>query len=462
MNPQIKEQIQILVNKYRNNPVLFVKEMLKADPSAEQEYMLNSVRDNQATAVKSGHGVGKTTTLAWLILWFLFTRPYPKIPCTAPTMHQLKDILWQEIAKWLNQNKILKSVFKWNAERVLMTENWFAVARTSTNTDAMQGFHGDNLLFIIDEASGIDNKIFGPILGALTGEGTKLIMVGNPTKNEGFFHDAFTVNRSKFNCITLDARNCKRVSKEFIQLIIDLYGEDSDPFRVRVAGEFPHAEADTFIPINIIEKSVKSNPVGKVISIHVGVDVARYGDDESTIYLFFQRTDGYEEVESITLQHNNIVELVGKIKQLIRKYNFMEEYKNILIYVNIDGGGLGAGVVDLLDEDHNDLKYIVNEKAFGGSGGELTDEPMQYTNDTGLMWGNVKRLLIANKLKLIEDNELFSQLTNRKYKVDEDGKIQLERKQDMKKRGVRSPDRADGVVLALSTNIKESIGMLDY
>jgi len=452
-----------LINRYHDDPVLFVKEVIGAEPAIEQKQMLESIRDNRMTAVKAGHGVGKTTTLAWAILWFLTTRPYPKIPCTAPTMHQLKDILWAEIAKWLNQSAILRTLFDWTAERVALknyADNWFAVARTATKPDAMQGFHSDSLLFVLDEASGINDQIIEPILGALTGEETRLIMVGNPTKITGFFHDAFTVNRAKFGCITLNAENSKMVSRDFVQSIIDLYGKGSDPYRVRVLGEFPKAQADTFIPLDLVEKASNTNIAGTVYDIHIGCDVARYGDDESTVYILFQTPKGYKLNKFIVKYKNSTVELSGTIRAEIRRLN--SEFPDITVNVNIDGGGFGSGVVDELEGDQKDLKYIVNEKTFGGNGGQLNEEPMLYTNDTGLLWGNVKRLLMADMLEFPEDAELTAQLTTRKYTVDEDGKIKLERKIDMKKRGLKSPDRADGLALALSTNINESIGMANY
>lgn len=456
--------IDKLILRYRDNPVLFVEELFGAKPAPEQIMMLESVKTNRMTAVKAGHGVGKTTTLAWVILWFMFTRPNPKIPCTAPTMHQLRDILWAEISKWLSKSEILKLLFDWTIERLTLkknAENWFAVARTATNPDAMQGFHSESLLFVLDEASGINDKIFEPILGALTGEDTKMIMVGNPTRINGFFHDAFTVNRKKFNCITLNAENSQMVSEDFIQSIVDLYGMDSDPYRVRVLGEFPKQQADTFIQLDLIEKAFTTQIAGDVIDIHIGCDVARYGDDESTIYCILQTAHGYkQDGVPIVLYKNSTVELSGRLRAEIRKYN--KQYPNITPKVNIDGGGVGAGVVDELDVDHKDLNYIVNEKTFGGMGGSLNEEPMQYSNDTGLMWGNLKRLLFAGQLQLENDAELAAQLSTRKYSVDEDGKIKLERKLDMKKRNIKSPDRADGLALALSSNIHESIGMLDY
>ena len=462
--------MKTLIKRYRNNPILFVREVCKAEPEIEQIQMLDSVNKNKMTTVKSGHGIGKTTTLAWTILWFMFTRPFPKIPCTAPTMHQLRDILWAEISKWLSQSPILQQFFEWTVERLTLKtqeEKWFAVARTATKPDAMQGFHAESLLFVVDEASGVDNKIFEPILGALTGEETRFIMVGNPTKTEGFFYDAFTKNRNMFNCITLNAENSKRVSEDYVSRIIALYGKDSDPYRVRVAGEFPKSQPDTFISLELIERAVnnyryKNHPEDKtLVNIHLGVDVARFGDDESVIYITKEYEGGlYISVIQEVIYKNTTVELTGRTKAVVRQLN--AQYPKIVVNVNVDGGGVGAGVVDELESNHSDLKYKVIEQAFGGQGGTLNEEPIKYSNNTGLLWGNVRRLLMADKLWLAEDNTLIKQLSTRKYSVDEDGHIKLERKQEMKKRNEESPDRADALSLSLGTNISHFAGMLDY
>ena len=149
-----------------------------------------------------------------------------------------------------------------------------------------------------------------------------------------------------------------------------------------------------------------------------------------------------------------------RTKAIIRQLN--AQYPKIVVNVNVDGGGVGAGVVDELESNHSDLKYKVIEQTFGGQGGTLNEEPIKYSNNTGLLWGNVRRLLMADKLWLAEDNTLIKQLSTRKYSVDEDGHIKLERKQEMKKRNEESPDRADALSLSLGTNISHFTGMLDY
>ena len=184
---------------------------------------------------------------AWTIIWFMCTRPFPKIPCTAPTQHQLFDILWAEVSKWIRNNPALFRELIWTKEKVYMRgypEEWFAVARTASKPDALQGFHAEDLLFIIDEASGVKDNIFEPVLGALSTPGARLLMCGNPTQLSGFFYDSHHKNIGAYSTFHIDGRKSSRVPEDFVQTIISMYGEDSDVFRVRVAGEFPFAGGD--------------------------------------------------------------------------------------------------------------------------------------------------------------------------------------------------------------------------
>ena len=132
----MKELVKSILT-YRKNPVEFVRRVIGAEPDKIQSSILMSVAENPRTTVRSGHGVGKTTVMAWTMLWFLTCFPNAKIPCTAPTEHQLKDILWAEVAKWLN-NSPLKNVLEWTKERVFFKgydSTWFAVARTAAKPD---------------------------------------------------------------------------------------------------------------------------------------------------------------------------------------------------------------------------------------------------------------------------------------------------------------------------------------
>lgn len=273
---------------YADHPADFVEDLLHVTPDKNQRAILDSVAKNQMTSVRSGHGIGKSAVEAWTVIWFMSTRPFPKIPCTAPTQHQLFDILWAEISKWLRNNKALERELMWTKEKVYMKqypEEWFAVARTASKPDALQGFHADDILYIIDEASGVDDKVFEPVLGALSTPGARLLMCGNPTQLSGFFYDSHHKNRGSYTTFHVDGRNSSRVSDDFVKTIIQMYGEDSDVFRVRVAGEFPRQENDVFIPLPLVEKSIMTEwtEPTKPARIDIGCDVARYGDDRTVI-----------------------------------------------------------------------------------------------------------------------------------------------------------------------------------
>ena len=242
---------------YADHPVEFVEDIIGAIPDKDQAKILNSVAGNPMTSVRSGHGIGKSAVEAWTALWFLSTRPFPKVPCTAPTQHQLFDILWAEISKWKRNCKALDNELVLTKEKVYMKgkpEEWFAVARTASKPDALQGFHADHVLYIIDEASGVEDKIFEPVLGALSTPGAKLLMCGNPTQLSAC---GATRRTGKLLCVHVDGRKSSRVSQEFVDMIVNMYGEDSDVFRVRVAGEFPKAENDVVIPLPIYGEECK-------------------------------------------------------------------------------------------------------------------------------------------------------------------------------------------------------------
>lgn len=184
------EIFQKRIPLYRKNIKLFAWEMFKFIPDKWQDDVFcDIVTDNRIT-VKSGQGVGKTAITAIILLWFLSCFSYPRIVATAPTKQQLNDVLWSEVAKWQEKSPVLKKILKWTKTYVYMKghdKRWFAVAKTATKPENMQGFHEDNMLFIVDEASGVADAIMEAILGTLSGENNKLLMLGNPTKTSGVF-----------------------------------------------------------------------------------------------------------------------------------------------------------------------------------------------------------------------------------------------------------------------------------
>lgn len=465
-------RLEEAIRYYAKNPVEFVEDVIRVRPDDNQKAILRSVEAEPMTSVRSGHGVGKSAVESWVIIWFLCTRPYPKVPCTAPTQHQMFDILWAESAKWIRNNPVLKKELIWTSEKIYMKghpEEWFAVARTATNPDALQGFHAEHLLFIIDEASGVKDIVFEPVLGALSTEGAKLLMCGNPTRLTGFFYDSHHKNRASYNTLHVDGRTSARVNQEFVDKIGKMFGTDSDVFRVRVKGEFPKALADSFIAMEWAEKAAERKMESPGRQLDLGVDVARYGDDDSVIYpVYDQCRSGIPEI----FHHNDTMELAGSVIMSLKSYAAkclsITEFR-----VKVDCDGLGVGVYDRLKEQQDDiLRQLRNireegisrqgedrgideitleiiECHFGGAGGALDEgDPIEFENNTGIMWGRIRKLLKEERLSLWSGEELITQLSNRKYTVNSKGKIELEKKEAMKKRGVSSPDIADALALA--------------
>ena len=445
---------------YADHPVEFVEDIIGATPDEEQAKILRSVAQNQMTSVRSGHGVGKSTVEAWVVIWFMVTRPFPKIPCTAPTQHQLFDILWAEVSKWLRHNKALADEIVWTKEKVYMKgypEEWFAVARTASKPDALQGFHADDVLYIIDEASGVDDSIFEPVLGALSTPGAKLLMCGNPTQLSGFFYESHNKNRASYAAFHIDGRKSSRVSQDFVQTIIRMYGEDSDVFRVRVAGDFPLQEDDIFIPLPLVENSIMTeySPRKKPDSIHIGCDVARFGDDRTVIgYKIDEKAEFYKKRQGQdTMKTADDIVLLGEM--LVQRYRLAPD-KDDPIPVKVDDGGVGGGVVDRLRQ----MKRNAPEKLWW-----LEIYPVifgqrikhkHYHDSTTYMMSVVKKLLQPYdedghkkpvELILPDDDDLVAQLSGRKYGLTETSKIKVESKDAMKKRGRPSPDEADCVLL---------------
>ncbi len=178
-----------LLDIYWDNPVAFAEDMLDFHPDEWQSKVMMDIANGSKVSVRSGQGVGKTGLEASIIIWFLCCRPFPKVVATAPTMQQLYDVLWAEVAKWLNKSKV-KDFLKWTKTKIYMIgeeERWFATAKTATKPENMQGFHEDYMLFIVDEASGVADPIMEAILGTLSGAENKLLMCGNPNKTSGVF-----------------------------------------------------------------------------------------------------------------------------------------------------------------------------------------------------------------------------------------------------------------------------------
>lgn len=456
------EQIDFtqMIDLYYDDPIGFSEDVLDFYPDEKQQEIMISVRDNKRTAVRSGQGVGKTATVACIIIWYMLFREKAKVIASAPTKQQLNIVLWPEIAKWLsgtyanNFLTLTKTMLYMNGYEL----EWFTTAKTATKKENMAGLHADNMLIIVDESSGVTDEILETLLGTITGVDNKILLISNPTKNSGIFYDAFHKDRDQFNCIHIDAEKCERTDKENIEMLKRKYGADSNVVKVRVKGDFPDQEDDVFIQLYLVMRGINTDydDSQPVESIHIACDVARHGDDETVIGTKINK----KVLPFLIRRGQDTMKTVGDIMRTANQLH--DRYPGINILVKIDDTGVGGGVTDRLKEikelEHLDWLRII-PVTFG--------TPIQhkyYYDFTTLMAGIVKELLEEFdeqgnpkecELVLPNDDELIAQLTVRKYAIhDSRGKIKLESKKEMKKRGLKSPDRADCLFL-LCLPVKE-------
>lgn len=444
---------------YRTNPVLFAREVLLFKPDEWQRKVLMDLAENPKVAIKSGQGVGKTGLEAVALLWFLCCFPYPRIVATAPTKQQLHDVLWSEVSKWMSKSPLLSKILKWTKTYIYMIgyeKRWFAVARTATKPENMQGFHEDNMLFIVDEASGVADPIMEAILGTLSGANNKLLMCGNPTRASGTFFDAFNNDRALYALHTVSSVDSPRTNKENIESLIRKYGRESNVVLVRVFGEFPNQEDDVFIILSIIEQcgsKIYELPEDKGMPyIIFGVDVARFGDNETVIY---RNVKGKLKL----VVHRRGQDLMATVGDIVAQYMKVRkefpEYKG-RIYANIDDTGLGGGVTDRLNEVKREQKlhqlFVIPINAaekIDTDTNENREAAEYYNNITTHMWAVLRELLSDKQIEIEDDADTFAQLSIRKYFMASNGKLELESKEEMKKRNVSSPDRADAAALSV-------------
>lgn len=436
-----KNDLVAMIAQFRDDPRFFVRSVLGATPQKWQGEALDAIAAHDKVAIKSGHGVGKTAFEAWVTLWWLLTHYPCKVAVTANSAHQLSDVLWTEIDRWArNMPKAFKDLLEFKSDKIALkgAPDSFAVARTSRreNPESLAGFHSPHMLFVVEEASGVPNVIFETASGALSTPGAKIIMCGNPTRSDGYFYDAFHADREKWHCITVSCEDGEYVDPKFIGDMAEKYGEASNVFRVRVLGEFPTQSDDVLLPLHLVEDATRRDvEAGPTTPVVWGLDVARFGSDRSAL----AKRQGNVLVEPIkTWQNKDLMELAG----IVLAEHDAVPYSMRPQAIYIDAIGLGAGLADRLRElDLPAVAVAVSETA------SLKDRFNRLRDE--LFW-SAREWFEARDCHMPEDDTLIAELTGIRYKYLSSGKLKIESKDEMKKRGQRSPDTADAFVLTFA------------
>lgn len=406
----------------------------------------------------SGHEIGKSALVAWLIKFVLDTRPMSKGSVTAVTDEQLRTKTWAELGKW-HAMSLTRHWFKYTSARGSMTLShtddryagtWRCDARTcrEEKSEAFAGQHAPTAtsFYIFDEASGVPDKVFEVREGGLTSGEPMVFDFGNGTKNSGAFFENCEGKRAKrYSTRSIDSRSVRITNKDKIAEDIEDYGEDSDFVRVRWLGLFPKTGSMQFISSAEV-RAAMGREVPSGVEMHrvvLGVDVARFGDDRSVIYP--RRGMDARSFEPRLYSGLDTVQLADAVA---REFAYFEGLGQRPAAIFVDEGGVGGGVVDQLS--HRGFPVVgIN------FGGKPTDaKTYRYKADE--MWGLMRKAMPKLALPVAGEASqvLYDDLTQREYGFTVAGaKINMESKSDMKKRGLRSPDIGDALALTFAQEV---------
>lgn len=437
---------------FTHDPVGWVRKKCKRFVWSKQVEIMESVRDNRYTAVPSCHGPGKSFTASCIAGWWIDSHPPGQafVITTAPTDSQVKAVLWREIRRRHRESKM--------PGRITLEAHWYNGERQTEDelvglgrkpqdydADAFQGIHAKYVLVLVDEACGVPKNLFDALETLMTNDFARMLAIGNPTDPTAYFRNICRPG-SGWNTIPISAFDTPNFTGEYVpksvaeDLVTPLWVEEraqkwgvTSPLYVsRVEGRFPDISDDTLISPAHIEAAMQRTLPGVGLGIY-GADIARFGIDETAVY---RNRDG-----KVRLVHNkhkqDTVETTSALKHLLNQSPMS------YIPMVVDVIGVGGGVVDMLRHDN------YNVIPFNGS--ESPWDPVRFGNRRAEAYWNMRELFEGGKVDLDPNDEtLLAQLGALKWKLTRRGQILIESKEEIKRRGLPSPDRADSVMMALS------------
>ena len=437
------------------SPVAFARDVLGVDLWHKQEEVLKALTSSRRVAVKAGNGLGKGFCAAVAVLWFVHTHPDEAIVLTtAPTFRQVRHILWRQIHRlYRPASEELGGTMR--DTRWELSSDRYALGLSADGADQFQGFHSPNVFIVVDEAEGVSDEIYEGIESVMTSADPLLLLIGNPTTMSGAFRRAFHEERSIYHTITISALDSPNVragrvvvpgltTTAWVEERRQIWGEDNPIYRSHVLGQFASKGEDTLFSLTDLEAAVKRVVDAEYWSMDsetvygaeraaaeeviISVDVARFGSDSSVILR--RRGDCVEDIEA--LRQQDTMQLTGRIAAAIREHN--------PAHILIDEIGIGAGVVDRLRELGHPVRGInVGRRA-------LQDKT--YVNLRAEGYHALAHRFKAGQIIIPNDNQLISQLATMRYSHDSHGRLKMESKDEIRKRGLPSPDKADALMLS--------------
>ncbi len=422
----------------------------KQEPLTDAE---QAVVRKDGLSIMSGKGTGKDAFAAWIVLWFLMCFPKPKIPCTAPTSHQLSDVLWAEVHKWFRHSTLAHREMKsglyldewltWTAEKIYFTEwkgaEWFAIARTCNvkasgeqQAETLQGFHEDYLMIVADEASGLPDPVFKPLETTMTGPVNFAVIIFNPTRSSGYAIDTQVKHREHWIALRWNSEESENVDKDQIAKLAQKYGKDSNMYRISVLGLPPKGDPDMLIPwdwaMSAVDAEIEYADDDPLI---VAIDVGGRGEDaDKTVFASGRgnKVLGFREFRSLDTE---------QIANWAMAMIFDEEPAMVII----DTIGLGDGVYSKL------VHRIEGTMIVGCNVSELASNDDKFPKLRDELWWQLRELFEQRRISIPNDDELIGEITNIKWAPGDDGRIKVEGKRELKARGLPSPNKGDCLMM---------------
>lgn len=416
---------------------------------AKQLEIAVALTTHRYVAVRSGHKIGKSVIDAAVALWWVCTRERGRVILTSSISRQVRHILWRELRALCRKSKQpIGAAPAIDPNTGLRFEDGREILGFTTDeAEAMAGFSGDQILFIIDEASGFPQSLFEAVEGNVAGGGS-ILATGNPTRNEGFHFDAFRTGRGDWFTLHVSSREVPNVTgledpipglatSEWIEKMEKTYGKDSPVVSVRVDGNYSLASDDTVISLESVDRATKSwQDITQIGRLCIGVDPARYGDDDSAI----QPVRGKHAYRATVIHGCDTVEVAGKVREVAFAPGMWRQGEPRPV-VRVDVIGFGAGVFDILVRDPRLVVIPVNVA-------EVSRDPENFCLLRDELWWSVREWLLDGGT-FPSEPELEAELLAPRYSFDVRGRKKIESKDDIKKRLKRSPDRADALALAV-------------
>jgi hypothetical protein len=467
--------------RWENDPVGFIEKGLGETIWSKQREILESVRDNKRTTVPACHAPGKSHLAARAVAWWISVHPPGTAIAitTASTFKQVRNIMWAGIRRVHIAHDLPGEILttEWKMDDTVVA---YGFRPADNNEAAVQGIHAPHLLVVVDEAGGISDKIGSALEALMTGGHTRLLVLGNPPTDQEQTWFERICSSPLYNTIPISAydtpnftgeetgqcRACPShiephevathlVDESWVNDVMSEFGDDSPFVEARVHARFPQTGTGKVIPYQWAELATTNEDFLDGDVIRLGVDIASDGGDEFVV----AKADGYKVSlvhRSSGKQNSNAVDVAGVVMQEIEKAVAIHHERGIneAVRVKIDTIGVGWGVVSLLDRWVKERK--TKAQIIGVNVAERPKDQTKFKNQRAEMWWNMRSLLQPRDgrqdVRLDVDRPVLAQLAGPTFESDSSGRILIESKQAMKKRGVHSPDRAEAILLALYEN----------